>query len=65
MRNPTTIFPGLKLVILEAARSSSCSQSSLEEYREYTEIDNEFFALPGSVLGSTTMRILLDDKSEK
>ena len=52
------------MVILEAARSSSCSQTGPRGYTEYTELDTGFFALLGSVLGCTAMRMLLDHKSE-
>lgn len=41
-----------KRVVYEAARISSCTRLGPDGHREYTEIDNGFHVLLGSVLGS-------------
>ncbi len=53
-----------KMVIYEAYRTPTCTRSGPNGYREYTELDNGFFALLGSVLGSSTMRMLLDHNTD-
>lgn len=53
-----------KMVIYEAYRTSTFPRSGPNVYQEYTESDNGFFAFLGSVLGSSTMRLLLDHKAD-
>lgn len=53
-----------RMVIFEAARNSSFTQSGADGYRVYTEHDNGFFAILGSVLGSSAVRILSDHKRD-
>ena len=53
-----------KKVIYEVARSSACTRSGPDGYLEYTELDNGFFAILGSVLGTSTMHMLIDHKSQ-
>ena len=51
-----------RIVVYEAFRTSTCTRSGPNGYREYTEFNSGFFAILGIVLGSSTMRMLLDQK---
>ena len=53
-----------KSVIFEVLRNSTVTRSGPNGYREYSELDNGFFALLGSLLGTSTMRMLLDHKAQ-
>ena len=51
-----------RMVIWQAAREDAISPVGEEGYWEYLPFDEGFFALLGSVNGSSTMRMLLDHK---
>lgn len=53
-----------KKVVCEVARSSTCTRLGPDGYTEYTELDNGFFAILGSVLGTSTMHMLIDQRSQ-
>lgn len=51
-----------RMVIWQAAREPAISPTREDGYREYLPPDEGFFALLGSVNGSSTMRMLIDHK---
>ena len=51
------------MVIWQAARAEATFANREDGYREYLPLDEGFFALLGSVNGSSTMRMLLDHKA--
>ena len=51
-----------RMVIWQAARENAIFPMLENGYREYLPLDEGFFALLGSVNGSSTMRMLLDHK---
>ena len=53
-----------KKVIYETIRSSTSTFEKDFGYKEYTDLDDGFYALLGSVLGKSMMQMLLDHKAE-
>lgn len=53
-----------KDVIFHVLRSSTFLLEKSDGYREYTNRDSGFFAIMGSVLGSSSMRVFIDHKSQ-
>ena len=51
-------------VIFETSRTSTATVEKEDNHKEYTDVDDGFYALLGSVLGKSTMHMLLDHKSE-
>ena len=49
-----------KVIIWKAMQSSTSTKEGLNFYREYTEIDDGYYAILGSPNGASTMRILND-----
>lgn len=52
------------MVLFQASRTSACTESGSDAYREYTVRDKGFFAILGSVLGRSAGNILLDHKED-
>ena len=52
------------MVIRHSAQWSECSESNTKGKRVYTKYHSGFFALLGSINGASTMRMLLDHKSQ-
>ena len=52
-----------RMVIWQAARADATFVNREDGHREYLPFDEGFFALLGSVNGSSTMRMLLDHKA--
>ena len=53
-----------KKVIYETIRRSTSTVEKTFGYKEYTDLDDGFYALLGSVLGKSMMHMLLDHKAE-
>ena len=53
-----------KNVIFETTRVSTSTLSGDHGHKEFTEVDDGFYALLGSVLGKSAMHMLLDHKAE-
>lgn len=53
-----------KDVIFETSRTSSSTLRKTNNHKEYTNVDERFYALLGSVLGKSAVHMLLDHKSE-
>lgn len=53
-----------KKVIYETIRRSTSTVEKPNGYKEYTDLDDGFYALLGSVLGKSIMHMLLDHKAE-
>jgi len=51
-------------VIWRAAINSTCTREADHHHREYTELDQGYYAILGSINGASSMRILLDHKTE-
>lgn len=58
------IEPETHMILYQAAQESSCTRSGPDSYQEYTEFDNGFYAILGTVLGRSTAHMLLDHKEE-
>lgn len=50
-------------VIWQAAKLSTCTMEGPRDHKEYTEWDQGYHAILGSVNGASTMRMLLDHKA--
>ena len=53
-----------KNVIFETTRASTLTLSGDHGHKEFTQVDDGFYALLGSVLGKLAMHMLLDHKAE-
>ena len=54
-----------KAVIWSAAKLSTSTRENLEDHsREYTNSDDGYFAILGSINGASTMRMLIDHKAD-
>jgi len=53
-----------KMVVFEASRTPTWTFVGQNGEKEYTKNDKGFFALLGSVLGASNMRMLLDHKAQ-
>ena len=53
-----------KNVILETTRVSTSTRLRDHDHKEFTEVDDGFYALLGSVLGKLAVHMLLDHKAE-
>ena len=51
-------------VIFEGTRVSTSTLDKLDGHKEYTETDDGFYALLGSILGNYVVNMLLDHKAE-
>ena len=52
------------MYIWHAAKFSTSTREGPHHYREYTELDQGYHAILGSVNGASTMRMLLDHKAQ-
>lgn len=54
----------IKDMVFETIRVSTSTFEKSHGHKEFTDIDDGFYALLGSVLGNSSMHMLLDHKAE-